>query len=275
MNRLNSSEALAQYTSQFVTVKMSTSGADRKTWQEFHREFKGDHEGTVPVPFVYIVRSDGTTMFTGSGMMEVPEMGKLLHKALNQSGKLFSEKELGKLVEANQKILAWREKGDIKQAVAQLRDVSQLGPPGEIHSFAKPAIELNATVTQLITEGRTALTSITANLEKAKSGTDPDVTDSDRVKWLSEYLKVRGDFAGLKPLKRDFTKAKKLIQKDDVLSGMKKDLEVILDADSANSKTSVKRALKKLNSVLEKRTQGEIFDKATAAIAKLKEKSGG
>ena len=56
MKRLNESEELAAYTSQFVTVKMATNTPE---WRQFHKDFKGSHTGSVSIPFVDVVRSDG------------------------------------------------------------------------------------------------------------------------------------------------------------------------------------------------------------------------
>lgn len=270
MENLNSSAALAKYTSQFVTVKMSTSD---KEWQKFHSDFKGDYKGSISVPFVYIIRSDGTTMYTGSGMMEVEEMGQVLHKTLGQSGKFLSEKDLYTLVETKKKVEELIEAEDAKGAVAALKKVLKMGPVGQIPSYAKAATEMNVVAGQLVSDGQAAVVPI---LEKMQTMTSEDsnseVSESDRVELLSSYLETSDSYAALKPLKPAFAKIKKLIKKDDDFDALLKDLRTIDRAQAAKTKTPIEKALVKLEGIMEKRTSGPIFDKASSAAEELKKK---
>lgn len=270
MKRLNSSEALAQYTSQFVTVKMSTN---TDVWQKFHREFKGNHSGSVSIPFMYIVRSDGTTMYTGSGMKEVPEMGQLLHEALGSSGKFLSEREVSVIAETKKNVEELLEAKDIKGAVAALKKVAKIGPLGEIPSYAEPAAAINEMVVQLAQDGQTALAPIAEQLESGKSGSGDKLKLTDKIKLLNDYLDIDNNYAALSPLKPNFKKVKALIRKDDGINELYRDLKSIRESELAKSPSSVNKALRKLEAIVDKRKSGEIADKARALIAKLKGES--
>jgi len=267
MKSLNSSKALAQYTSQFVTVKMSTK---TDVWQDFHREFKGDHSGSVTVPFMYIVRSDGTTMYTGSGMKEVSEMGQLLHEALGSSGKFLSEKEVSVIAATQKKVEELLEADDIKGAIAALKKVAKIGPLGEIPSYAEPAAAMNAVVVKLAQDGQAGLVPIAEQLESGKSESGEKLELSDKIKLLNDYLDIDDSYAALKPLKADFKKVKALIKKDDGINELYRDLLSIRKSESANSPSSVNKALRKLEAIVDKRKSGQVADMASALIKKLK-----
>jgi len=269
MKRLNSSEALAQYTSQFVTIKMATN---TKEWQEFHREFKGDHSGSVRVPFVYIIRSDGTTMFSGTGMMEVPEMGEVLHRTLGQSGRYFSERELSLLEDTKKKIAELQEAKDIKGAIALLRKVSKLGPLGEIPSYARPAMEMNELVAQMVNNGNDTLTSVVEKMESITSGIGEAIPEDEKLQFLDQYLKASDDYSGLKPLKPYFAKMRKLLKKDDGLSTLLRDYRAVLKSKSAKSISAIKKAVTRMELIVRNRDSGALVDKANAVIGELQER---
>jgi len=164
MERLNSSSELKRYTSQFVTAKIETDSAE---WGPFHKQYRD--EKSFGIPYMYIVRSDGTKLWAGSASMEVPEMGKILHKTLGESGGVISESQAKLLMTTKEKILALQEEGDVDGAIEQLRKVAKVGPLGEIPSFAKAATEMNEIATQMITQGQESLTSIIGKLEAVNS----------------------------------------------------------------------------------------------------------
>ena len=181
-------------------------------------------------------------------------------------------------MQTHRKVLELQETGDIRSAIAQLRKIGKLGPMGEIPSYAKPVAELNTTVTQMVATGRESITPIAEKLMSGKSesaeAAESSLTDADQVKLLWDYIKLSEDYKGFKPLRNDLAKINKLIGKDDDLSAKRRDLQTIFKSKSANTKSSIKRALKKLDGIVESHKEGQIADKASAAIDRLKEIQG-
>ena len=236
-------------------------------WREFHREYKGSYNGSVSIPFVYVVRSDGEPLFAGKGMVTVPEMGQILHKSLSQSGRYFSEQDTSRLVDTAQKMATLRDEGETAKAIAQLRKVSNLGPPGEIPSFAKPALELNALVNEIAESGRSQLAPIEEALKSAANS-----TEEDKLKLISEYLQVSDQYKALKPLRADFSRVKKIMRKEEDFRDLQRGLETIRKTESAKSKSSIERAIEKVQKIVDERESGALVDQAKSAIESLQQR---
>lgn len=264
MKRLNSSAELKRYTSQFVTAKIET---DSEEWGPFHNEYRDD-ESSFGIPYMYIVRSDGTRLWAGSASMEIPEMGKILHEKLGESGSVISASQAKLLMTTKEKIEELQELGDIDGAVAQLRKVAKIGPIGEIPSFAKAATEMNDVASALISKGQEQLTDVLKKLEAVKA----DSPEADNVAMMSNFLDVTDTYYGLKPMKLDFMKARKMIKESDGLSALQRDLKTIRGSESVKSNSSIGKAIGKLELIIEKRESGKVVDIANARIAELKEK---
>ena len=236
-------------------------------WREFHRDYKGSYNGSISIPFVYVVRSDGESLFAGKGMVTVPEMGQILHQSLSQSGRYFSDQDTNRLIDTAQKVATLRDEGETAKAIAQLRKVSKLGPPGEIPSFAKPALELNALVNEIAEAGRSQLAPIEVTLKSAA-----DSTEEDKLKLISDYLEVSDQFKALKPLRADFSRVKKIMRKDEDFRDLQRGLEAIRKTESAKSKSSIERAIEKLQIIVDERKSGALVDRANAAIESLQQR---
>ena len=255
---------MAAYTSQFVTVKMATNTPE---WREFHRDFKGSFNGSVSIPFIYVVRSDGESLFAGKGTVTVAEMGKLLHQSLSQSGKYFSEQEIKRLTETVQTMTELRDEGETAKSISLLRKVSKLGPPGAIPSYAKPAEQLNSLVNEMVEEGRSRLTPIEESLKVAK-----DFDEAQKLKLISDFLEVSEQYQGLKPLRTDFVRIKKTMRSEDDFRELQKGQETIQKTESAKSKSSIERAIEKVQAIADQRKTGALADQASKAIEDLKQR---
>jgi predicted nucleotidyltransferase len=213
------------------------------------------------------VRSDGESLFAGKGMVAVPEMGQILHQSLSQSGRYFSDQELSRLIETAQKMAALRDDGETAKSISLLRKVSKLGPPGEIPSYAQPAQELNALVNEMVLEGRSRLTPIEESLTDAKN-----FDEAQKLKLISDFLEVSDQYQGLKPLRADFSRVKKAIRSEDDFRELQKGLETIRKTESAKSRTSIERAMEKVQEIVDQRKSGALVDQASKAIESLKKR---
>ena len=233
-------------------------------WREFHRDYKGSYDGSISIPFVYVVRSDGESLFAGKGMVTVPEMGRILHQALSQSGRYFSDQDTNRLIVTAQKMATLRDEGETAKAISQLRKVSKLGPQGEIPSYAKPALDLNALVNEFVEAGKSQLKPIEEALESAASS-----SEAEKLMLIADYLKVASQFNGLKPLKADFARVKKIMRKHEDFRDLQRGLEIIRKTESAKSKTSIERAIEKAQKIVDQRKSGALVDQANEAIESL------
>lgn len=236
-------------------------------WREFHREFKGSYKGSISIPFIYVIRSDGESLFAGKGTVTVPEMGQILHQSLSQSGRNFSDQELSRLIDTAQKMVEFREEGETDKSISLLRKVSKLGPPGAIPSYAQPAQQLNDLVNEIVEEGKARLVPIEESLKEVK-----EFNEAQKLKLISGFIEVSDQYLGLKPLRADFVRVKKAMRSEDDFRELQKGLETIQKSKSAKSKTSIQRALEKVQAIVDQRKSGALVDQANNAIESLKQR---
>ena len=205
--------------------------------------------------------------------MEVPAMAVVLKKAIAAGGVALNESNAQTLLNAKTKIEALQEEGDLEGAVDQLRKVSKFGPVGAIPSFATAAVEMNEIGTAMVEDAAEQLKPIVEKLEAIDAGTQTS-SEADSVKLLNEFLELSDVYASLKPLKPQFTKAKKLIKDSVELYAIQRDLKSIRSTQSVKSPSSFKKAIKKLELIVEKRQSGAVVDLVQARITELNEKLG-
>lgn len=236
-------------------------------WREFHRDFKGSYKGGISIPFIYVVRSDGESLFAGKGTVTVPEMGQILHQSLSQSGTCFSDQEIKRLIETTQRMADFRDEGEMDKSISLLRKVSKLGPPGAIPSYAQPAQQLNDLVNEIVEEGKSRLAPIEKSLKDAKN-----FDEAQKLKLISDFLEVSDQYLGLKPLRADFVRVKKAMRSEDDFRELQKGLETIEKSEMAKSKLSIERAIEKVQAIVDQRKTGALVDQAKQAIENLNQR---
>ena len=154
--------ALAPFVSQYVSVYIHADDPEGTSWEKKH----GWPTGNM-LPFVYVLRADGETLFKHSGIMQSAELRELLVTQAAMAGRLLSPKEDAILKKALEEAKQGRKKDDPGQAVKSLLPLKKLGPLGGLNCYAKPAVEANQLVAQLTKEGKATLKEID---EKLSSG---------------------------------------------------------------------------------------------------------
>jgi hypothetical protein len=183
---------------QFVPLKVETDGED---WGKWASEYP--HEGNS-IPIIYIIRADGQRMYGRSGGLPGDALPQLMTQQLAQAGRIFNDHEfalLEKSLAAANKAIA---DGDIHAAVKTITGIRKLGPPGNLGSFAKAAVEADALVKKLTEQGKTRLDEAK---QKIAAGNPPFETvlalaETDRVFGLLPDLKNELS-AAIRDLRKD------------------------------------------------------------------------
>ena len=203
--------------------------------------------------------------------MEVPAMAMVLKKAIAAGGVSLNESNARVLINAKTKIEELQEEGDLAGAVDQLRKVSKFGPVGAIPSFATAAVEMNQLGSAIVQDAAAKLEPIVKKFEVIDAGSETS-SEADNVTLLSEFLDISDVYASLKPLKDQFTIAKRLIKDSDELTAIQRDLKSIRGTNSAKAPSSIQKAIKKLELIVERRQSGAVVDLVTVRIAELNKK---
>lgn len=160
MSRLSTERALAPLVAQFVPLKVST---ESPAWSDWARRYQA--EGSA-IPKIYVVRADGQQLYGSSGSMDTPALGRLMLQALNSAGRVFTNEELAVLTETVAEAKKAMEADDPFTAVVKLKTLKRFGEPGDLKSFAQPAVEADELVKQLTQEGQAALDQAREQLEE-------------------------------------------------------------------------------------------------------------
>ena len=239
MKTLVSNKSIAPYAAQFVPVKLDVNSAEYRVWA---RDLKrtSDAKG---VPVVYVVRSDGQTLYGQGGGISDDDLKKLLMTSLKTSGRVLSAKEVETLNKAAEKFESLQKAGDIPGAVKAINKARRMGVPGQIPSYAEAANRVNKLA-------ETTATEITAKLEELQSVIEAGET-AKKLDAILAALKLGSDYGSLKILKPELAKFKKTLGKNRELTQLVKDAKVINYAVSASSTSAKKRAAEKLQVLID------------------------
>ena len=257
MDRLGTEKKIAPYAAQFVPVKLNINSKEYRVWST---DLKKTSKGTG-VPYIYVVRSDGETLYGGGGALPGDKLGMMLASTLQNSGRVLSAKEvdtLGAIVERYESSV---EAGDIAGAVKALNKTGRMGAPGQIASYAKAASKVNELAS-------TAATEVVAKLEELNGSIESGET-SDQLTAVLASQKLESDYGGLKILKPEFSKFEKTIGKNKEITQLVKEAKIISAASSASSKTAKQRALEKLQALIDSTQIDEVKTKAKSVLEEL------
>ena len=259
MKTLVSNRSIAPYAAQFVPVKLDVNSAEYRKWV---REANLTSEGKG-VPVVHVVRADGESLYGQSGGISDDNLKTLLVTTLQTSGKVLSFKEVEALDKAAEQFESLQKAGDIEGAVKAVNKVGRIGVPGQISSYAESAGKVNELV-------ETTATEITAKLEELRGVIESGET-AEKLDAILTALKFGSDFGKLKILKPELAKFKKELGKNKELSKLIKDAKVINYAIAASSTAAKKRAVEKLQALIESTEIEAVKSAAQQTLDTLKE----
>jgi len=257
MKRLSTDRTLAPYAAQFVPVKLDIGSPAYRKWRK-------DLKMTGKVrtyPYVFIVRSDGETLFGNGGLTSKTPLIPLMESALQTSGQSISAREAETLSTSAERFVSMSGSGDIAGAIKAINRANRIGVPGEIPSFAESAIKLNKLVKEVATE-------VLADLEELESKIESSST-AERLDAVLASMKLTSAYGGLKILKPAFGKFRRKLSSNKEISQLVKEARVINSAVTAKTKSSTKRALDKLEALIESTEIEEIKTVAQATLDDL------
>ena len=136
LKRLETDKSLSAFAGQFVPLKLTTSGknGDWASWVKRYR-----YEGKA-IPILFVIRADGEQLYGRSGSLAGDALPEMLSAAMQQSGRVLNANEYDLLQSCTTAAAAALDEQDYVTAAKALAPVSQIGPPGNLGSFAAPAL---------------------------------------------------------------------------------------------------------------------------------------
>ncbi|MEM7455534.1 MAG: hypothetical protein AAF456_14370 [Planctomycetota bacterium] len=252
---------MAPYVAQFVPVKLDTSSDE-------YREFRRNHESEGnSIPKVFIVRADGETMFGQSTSLPGAQMAEVLGACLSNCGRVLSEREVVALDEAATEIATLREQGETAEAIKALKRAGKFGTPGQLGSFAQPAIAVDEQALALHEEAMALLEPVALRLgmqpeDEAEETAEAEVVEDEagRIAALQEFLVIEEQFEGLGSIRDAVRMVTRHISRDDQLKGLSRALKALDRAESARSLSSVERSMNDLIELLEDYPEGAMHE---------------
>lgn len=183
-HRLSTEANLQPLLANYIPLELDVDGG---TWQQWAQQFpvQGNQ-----LPFVYIIRADGTAIYAASGSPQGADLPKLLQDGLQQAGPPLDARTTAKLVAAVETADRALADDDVSAAIDALVSVRTGG------SFAIPALEAQKRLTELHERGLAAITQAQTDLQSPETrlaGALALVTTSRHYKRLPEVMKVAGD----------------------------------------------------------------------------------
>ncbi len=212
-------------------------------------------------PYVFIVRSDGKTLYGDGGLTAQTKLIPLMESALQTSGQILNAREAETLSTSAERFVNLSGSGDIAGAIKAINRAGRVGTPGAIPSFAESAIKVNKLVKEMATEVMGKLEELEGTIESSQS--------TERLDAVLASLKLTSDYRDLKILKPEFSKFKKKLGKNKEISQLVKEAKIINTAVAAQSKTAVKRAAEKLKALIDTTEIAEIKTAAQTALDDL------
>jgi len=225
LNRLGTDKKIAPFAAQFVPVKLDVNSSEFRSWES---DLKKTNNNKA-VPYVFVVRSDGETLYGGGGSLPGDKLGMMLASTLQNSGRVLSAKEIDTLGTVVERYESSIEAGDIAGAVKALNKTGRVGVPGQIASYARAASKVN----QL---ADTAATEVVAKLQELAGSVESSET-SDQLTAILASQKLERDYGALKILKPEFAKFKKALGKNKAISQLVKESKIIIRRPSRNARS--------------------------------------
>ena len=254
---MGTEKKIAPYAAQFVPVKLDVNSKEFRSWKS---DLKETSKGSG-IPYIYVVRSDGETLYGGGGALPGDKLGMMLASTLQNSGRVLSAKEVNTLGSVIERYESSIEAGDIAGAVRALNKTGRMGAPGQIASYAKAASKVNELAA-------TAATEVVAKLEELNGSIESGET-ADQLTSILASQKLESDYGGLKILKPEFSKFKKALGKNKEITQLVKEAKIINAAGSASSKAAKKRALEKLQALIDSTQIDEVKTTAKSVLEEL------
>ncbi len=245
---------------QFVPLKVDTDGGE--SWQKWASKYK--HEGNG-IPIIFIIRADGQMMYGKSGGMGADALRTFMAQQLAQAGRVLTDVEARLLDDAVQTAQKALDEDDTGAAVKALASLRKVGPPGQLGSYAKAALEADKLVEKVLEDAR-------QSIAKAREAIEGGNGSFEAVRTLVEARRV---YSAFPELKREVIAATRDLNREDSLREMVQQAEALDRAlalgDLAGGESKAAAALERL---LEQYPDGPAAEAARQALARLPADAG-
>ena len=145
LDRLENDRSLAGFAGQFVPLKIITDGNPQ--WNEWESKYPVDGRG---IPRLYVVRADGEQLYGAVGSLPGNMLPQMMLATLKQAGRVLSDADAVLLDESVSAAQTALDAGDFLTASVTLSEVTKLGSPDELGSYADPALRAASLYEKLV-----------------------------------------------------------------------------------------------------------------------------
>ena len=227
------------FAGQFVPVKIVTKG---EQWGDWKKKYPPIGSG---IPYLYVIRADGTSLYAKSGAPQGDDLPKMLFTTLEQSGRILSANEL----EMIQAAVGEAEKHIANEqplmAAKSISRIKKIGYLGELGSFAKSSIRADEIVKELTD----------AALGRLQKATEQISSTSVAFEDILEIVSIKTAHADFPSLKKEIRSASKGIQANASAKSQVKPAELLFRARQSaisQKRSDIRRAERSYASVIEK-----------------------
>ena len=167
MDRLENDRTLARFAGQFVPLKITTN--NNPDWNKWARMYPVDANG---IPRLYVIRADGEKLYAGVGSLPGDKLPLMMLSTLQQAGRSFSQTDADFISAAVTKAKTQLDQGNVFAASVALSALTKFGSPGNLNSFARPAITAKEIYTQLVSRLDQQASDAQAKLTASSQETD-------------------------------------------------------------------------------------------------------
>lgn len=200
--------------SQFVTIKIDNTSSE---WQGWAREYR--HEGNT-IPIVYVVRADGEKLYAKSTSAKGELLPNLLAASLKESGRIFSAREMETLQKTLKMSAEAMEQKDYAAAIRSFSRMKRVGVPGNLQSFAGPAVELDKLATEIVELAREEFKAIESDAESLDNASPQSLANA--AIRISNY---QSNFKSYSVVKMDVRAIGKILTRNKELAQAIRDYE--------------------------------------------------
>ncbi len=248
--------ALARFAGQFVPLKVITAGDQ---WQQWSRKFK--REGRS-IPIIYVVRADGEQLYGKSGALSGEALPELLNMVAQRSGRIFNEEEYLVLESCNRAAQQAMDNSDFLAAAVAMKPVVKIGTPGELQSYAEPAIKADELGKKIVEQAATFLSEVDLKLK------DP----ATNFEALIDLSGLREQGAHFPPIKQSSGALLKQVSRDKTQRALLKPAKDLFKArvvGKSEKKSDKKRAEKAYGSIIKRFADTPAAELARKELAEL------
>jgi len=181
--------SLAPLIAQFVPLKITTSSPD---WGKINKRYPLPGN-TIPV--VYVIRADGKKIYADRSTLSGNQLPNVLQLSLRQAGGMLNDTQARMVIQSVSAAKTALTADDPYAATLAIKPLAKFGMLGQLQSFAKPIMDANAVVEELVNRGQADLKQIAVSLENEETQFAGALQLFAGVRTYSFSLPLKKEFA--------------------------------------------------------------------------------